>query len=162
MLTMFFNRKYFILIFLIILVFLIGYSSFVFGNRIYIYSDIGADTWQEYWPKMNYVYTFYQNPELYSFNFGIGDNIFKITQLRDPFNLLLLFTTKMNIPFTLIYIMLIKHILIGFFFYLYAQRLCYSKNVSIVLALLFSFAGFMIIWGQHYLFGSYLVLFSIL
>ena len=76
------------LILLISIISLFLYFRFIFGSSIYAYHDVGADTYYAYIPFIGFASDLIRDFKLYSFNIGLGDNIFKISQLFDIFHFL--------------------------------------------------------------------------
>lgn len=162
-----FNRlrvldKYaFILIGCLFLISLVVYKNFFFGEELYIYSDIGSDTLNSYWPFLSYIseMLWSGNFSFWAFSLGTGNNIFSISSiLFDPFNWILILFGKAKLPFLLPYIAALKNMIAGYLFYNYLNVINISKKASMIISLIYGFNGFIVLWGQHYHFATLMVI----
>ena len=147
----------FYLIMSIICCFLVIYSKILFGHQYYVFNDIGSDTNHVNIPFFYQIINLIKNPSWYSFKLAMGGNVLQNLYLFDIFSWLSIILGQENLRDSLVYVMLVKHILAGIFFYRYAFLLKFNSKISFLLALLYSFSGYMVVWGQHYQFGSAIV-----
>lgn len=158
MVSKFQNYKYLLLLFSLVLVIsTVLYAKFIFGNSFYIYSDVGADVYNAYIPFIGFASDLLRDFTFYSFNIGIGDNIFKITQLFDIFNWPFFIIGKENFMFALVYIAILKHLLTAILFYKFLSMYKFDEDAKIIASLFYAFSAFIVIWGQHYHFASMVV-----
>jgi uncharacterized membrane protein YfhO len=150
---------------LVLIVSVVAFRDFIFGKAYYIFLDIGSDTIDAYWPILYSISTAVSEgtfswwiPE-----YGPGASIFSLSALFwDPFNLILFYLGNDKILPLLSYIAICKILIASLFFYLYLIKLRLSPITCIVGSVLFSFNGYMILWGQHYSFASAIVLVTLM
>ncbi|MCP1309712.1 YfhO family protein [Paenibacillus tyrfis] len=149
----------FILISLITIISLVIFRHFLSFSRLYIYTDIGGDTFGSYWPWYAYLSDWAKNGfPSWNFRIGIGTSIFSGANLLfDPFNLIYMVSDKESIAYLFPIVFVIKIIFSGVFFYLYLNKFGFTKNTSLLVALLYAFNGYVILWGQHYWFVNIIV-----
>ena len=159
------SEKYLLLLFsLLFIISIVVFKDFLLLRKLYIYTDTGCDTLNQYWPIYQNFIGKIKSGEfpLWSFNMGIGTSALSVsTLLFDPFNVILIFVKISSIPYALAYIAVLKIILSGLFFYLLLTQIVSSKFSAIIGSILYGFSGYMIVWGQHYFFATALVLFSL-
>jgi len=153
------HKEIYLLAFLIVAIGLYVFKDFLLFNKLYVYNDVGSDTFDSYWPYYVQLNELLKNGlPLWSFKLGIGTSIFSVNMLIfDPFNIFFLFTAKENLVYILPYIALLKILLAGLFFYLYVSSFNISKYSALISSLLYAFNGYMILWGQHYFFATIIV-----
>lgn len=166
------NKKNIHLIFLIFTIFascLIMFNEYIFGNRLFIFMDIGGDTKEQY---IMYYYNIVNKLiesdfSFWNFNNGIGASIFAGgIHLFDPFNWILYLLGVLlgpsKLPYLIIYMFILKIILSGLACYAFLSCFkCTEKN-KLLASYIYSFNGYMMIWGQHYQFQTIIILFPIL
>jgi uncharacterized membrane protein YfhO len=141
------------------------YKDFLFGKRMYIYTDIGSDTKNAYWPIYKYVIENIRAGTLdsWSFNMGLGTNIATVTSnVFDPFNIILLILPMRYLEYGLLLGMLTKIYFSGIIFYVYLRKINIEGYAGVIGALIWAFNGYLILWGQHYMFATAVVLFTYL
>ncbi len=139
---------------LLLLIALIVFKDFIFLRKLFLYKDIGSDTLNGSYPLLRHTADYIHTTGLpkWSFNFGMGQNIFPFF-LRDPFDIILYIIGKDNLAYGIGYVELIKLIGGGMLFFLYLRMLSLNPFTCIVGSLLFSFSGFMILGGGWYQFS---------
>ncbi|CAJ1317922.1 hypothetical protein [Paenibacillus nuruki] len=91
--SIFRNRSVQLAIILMIISFFL-FFDFIFGENLYIFVDIGADSLNQYFPYLNFFSDMLHNKNFsfWSFEMGTGNSIFAVNMLLfDPFNIFLLF-----------------------------------------------------------------------
>lgn len=149
---------------LTVIIFLCLYKDYIFGNYYYIFTDYGKDTADAYVPIFYYFINAIKNGNLdfYSFSLGLGSDIFTfLSYILDPFFVLLLFIAKKNIFSGLIYIALLKSLFTSIFAYLYFNQIYKNIFSKIGTTIIWTFSGYMVLWGQHYQFGTIFVYFTL-
>ena len=134
------------------------FRSYLFGDSVMVYDDVGGDTWQQY--TMHYASivnhlragTF----SLWDFTNGMGTNMFLLS-LFDP-SLILLYVIGVilgaaHMLFYLVWIQILKILVAGFVFYLFLSEFNYSRQAKFLAAFAYGLNGYLMIWGQHYQFG---------
>ena len=147
------RMDYVFLIGSIILVSLILFYRFIFGNEVFLFSELDPNRDQicNYYP---YIYHLFHHKEVlswWSFNSGMGNNMFPMINqfFLDPFNIInAIFWNPMENGF--VYMLILKLICISIVFYRLALILTENRYVSFLTSLLFSFNGFIMFMGQHW------------
>ena len=147
------RMDYVFLIGSIIFVSMILFYRFIFGNEVFLFSELDPNRDQicNYYP---YIYHLFHHKEAlswWSFNSGMGNNMFPMINqfFLDPFNIInAIFWNPMENGF--VYMLILKLICISVVFYRLALILTGNRYVSFLTALLFSFNGFIMFMGQHW------------
>ena len=140
------------------------YWDFLTLEKILLYKDIGSDSINFYWPFWNEISELIYNEGVpkWSFQVGMGDSLFLLFQ-GDPFNWILFFLGKDNLPYGLAYVEVIKILLTSLFMFKFLEKLNLTNFAKIVGSLTVAFSGWMIMGTSGwYVFSSqvfYFVLF---
>ena len=137
-----------LLVTLILIISGVLYKDFLLGEKLYIYTDQGRDTLNNYWPFYSYLINAIKSHQLsfWLFQDGLGNNNFSNSDLIfDPFNIILLLFNQQTLPYAFGYIAVLKILLAGLFFYLYISCFDIMPYVRIIGSLLYSFNGYMIL-----------------
>lgn len=133
-------------------------QEYLFGNQLLVFNDIGSDTWQQYVMQYATVVKHLRegNFTLWDFYNGLGTNMLSMN-LFDP-SLMLLYllgcllgTQKML--YFLSWIQVLRILLAGWVFYRYLSLFSYQRMTRFLLAFVYGFNGYLMVWGQHYQFG---------
>lgn len=158
--------KYFRLLSLIILVIaLILYKDFILGSKYLIYKDIGSDTISSYWPFYKYIIESIKKGTLnfWSFQMGIGTSTLSLSSLIfDPFNIILFILPIKYLPYGFVLTMIAKIYVSGAVFYFYLKRLNVRGYAAVIGSVVWAFNGYILLWGQHYMFASAVALFTLI
>lgn len=159
----------FVLVFLILISCLAIYYKYIFGNRLFLFQDVGSDT------KDSYLmfYNLYANKlihhsfSFYDFTSGLGSNIISgQLYLFDPFSIILVITGYLfsisSIASALIYVNIFKIVCSGIFCYMFLKSHHVSGISNLIASYIYAFNGFIILWGQHYFFATFIVLLPLL
>ena len=145
------------------------YWNFYISKTYFVYNvgDVGSDTTEQYYPFYLWLIDSVRNGTLASWTFdyelGVSIQTFQ-TWLFDPFNLivvplgLLLGNAKLSVALTIS--QSIKVLLSAFLFDHLLTRYCETPLARLLGSLLYSFSGFMILYGQHYWIGGIFPLFT--
>ncbi len=140
------------------------YLRFLAGDFAYVYVDIGGDTYDINYPLYNlFSGVFHGNGyEDYMLNVGLGmDMSSYIWQYVNPINLLMVLIPKRLIPWGIMLALYIKLHLMGIFSYKLFHKLTKETWGSFAGALIWTFSGYVMLWGQHYGFCTSLVMFTV-
>lgn len=135
------------------------FRDYLFGDQLMIFNDIGSDTWQQY--IMNYTAIVNDIRDgsfsLWDFSNGLGVNLFNFN-LFDPFLMLLYgFGVILGPAHMLMYlnvIQIIKMLTAGLVFYWFLSQFSSSSRAKLAASYAYGFSGFLLVWGQHYQFGT--------
>lgn len=137
------------------------YGRFLLGQGYYVYVDAASDTADQYIPfYVDVIHSIQDGAfSFWNFNYGLGSSLFiNQTWTFDIFNLILipggLLFGCQSIPFLLVLIQCIRIILCSILFDRFLLFYCRSASSRILGSLLYTFSGFMMLWGQHYWFAS--------
>ena len=139
---------------------IIVYKDFFFLKNLYIYLDIGVDTYNQYWPYLSYLSNMIYSGSFsfWSFSIGIGTSMFSASPLlTDPFDIFATLWGPKLLVYVLPYIALSKIMLSALGFYKYLNYLKLNKRAIFITSLLYAYNGYIILWGQHYHFGAVIV-----
>lgn len=160
------NNKNLVILSLILLgsIFII-YKDFITYKKLYVYIDVGSDTYNQYLPMYKYLIGSIKSGDLsfWSFNIGIGASTLSLTSmLLDPFNIILIFIPIKNITYGIIIATVLKIYLCGILFYFYLNKIKITGYSAIIGSVLWAFNGYSILWGQHYQFLTFMFYFTLL
>lgn len=152
--------------FLVIAIFIIFYAKYIYGDALYVFTDVGSDMFYGY--TTSYMQILEQVRRLdfssFSLNMGLGNYSYAASNacMDFPFFLVLLFFSRENIYVGLLVVTLLKYIIIAIFSYLFFKRKGNSDKESIVLCLAWTYSSWNILWGQHYWFLTVAVYFTLM
>lgn len=148
-----------LLVFLLLGIGIYVYFNFLTFRKLFIYNDVGCDSFYQFWPDL---VNLHRGFPCWSFSIGLGQNAFQ-SWLFDPLLLVIRFFERDEFILALPYLILIKILLAGVFFYLYLRVLSLSKYVSLFGAVSYAFCGQMILFsGWTYFFGTAYVVIAFL
>ena len=145
-LLVFFNRySIFILLFILIIASAILYKDFLFGKNVFLFKDIGSDSYNFDYPKLYHLADYWQKfgSPGWSFEQGLGQNMHPYW--FDPFTFLLVLGGKEQVANNLIYVFLLELLLAGIFFYLFLRTLKVQGFVAVLGGFLYAFSGYMVL-----------------
>jgi uncharacterized membrane protein YfhO len=156
---LFFLRKSKYFLFLLALltgISLLLYREYVFGGKLFLFEDFGSDSVRVSLPTYLYYFEWLKNGmPLWSDKMGIGTSILSHSEIIfDPFTYLLFIFGKSKIIYMFTYIVIIKIILSGVFFWMLAGKFKLSQYARIIGALTYAFGGYIIVFGQNFVFGT--------
>lgn len=134
------------------------FRSYLFGDSVLVFDDVGGDTWQQY--TMHYASIVNHlragNFSLWDFTNGMGTNMFSLS-LFDP-SLILLYLIGVvlgpaHMLFYLVWLQVLKVLAAGWVFYLFLSEFTYSRQAKFLAAFAYGMNGYLMVWGQHYQFG---------
>lgn len=146
------------------LIFVVLYSSFLFGGELYGYADIGADTTEQYLPVIAFETNTLKQGEngQYNLQYGLGKYVTGLfREYLDPTNLPLLLFGEDYLHIGILATTYVRYALILLFALLFFRRLLQENSVASICALLWTFSGYAVLWGQHYSTLRSIVLFTI-
>ncbi|WP_435357335.1 YfhO family protein [Emticicia sp. SJ17W-69] len=156
-----FFQRYGAFILPIILLFIasILYKDFLFGKNVFLFKDIGSDSYNFDYPKLYQLADYWDKfgSPGWSFEQGLGQNMHPYW--FDPFTFLLVLGGKEQVANNLIYVFLLELLLAGIFFYLFLRTLKIQGFLSVLGGFLYAFSGYMVLgttW-QMSVFGTEVV-----
>ena len=143
------------------------FRDYLYGNDLMIFNDIGSDTWQQYIMNYTSIVNHLRDGSfsLWDFNNGLGINQFNFN-LFDPFLMLLYGAGVVLGPaHMLLYINVIqvlKIMVAAFAFYWFLSQFSFSVLSKMITSYAYALNGFLLVWGQHYQFGTVVIYFPLL
>lgn len=146
------------------IMFLIIYLPILLSGKMYIYMDIGADTYCSYWPSLAYAKRLLEDFKLWDMSLGLGTStiIYLSYFLIDPFNWVVFIFDYAHLDVGIFISLFLKNICVAFFAYRYTGMKKVTGYVQIISSLMIIFSGWFVGWGQHYNFATVYVLFIII
>lgn len=135
------------------------FKDYLFGDQLLIFNDIGSDTWQQYIMNYTSIVNHLRDGSfsLWDFTNGMGINMFNFN-LFDPFLMLLYGIGVILGPaHMLLYInviQILKILAAGLAFYWFLSQFTFSWQAKTVASYVYGLNGFLLVWGQHYQFGT--------
>lgn len=145
-------------------VFLLLYHSFLFGGKLYAYTDVGADTVDQYLPMTVFEVEALRSgtSEQYSLQYGLGRFLSgTLLKYLNPVNLPLLLCGEEYLNVGLLLSLYVKYVVICLFALMFFRRLLKQEQAAWVCALLWTFSGYAVLWGQHYQFLTVMAAFTV-
>ncbi len=156
------KKSIFLLGIALFVILFIVFGSFLMGDRLFLFKDIGSDTINFYYPRLYYIAQYLSEEGIpkWSFHEGMGQNILPLS-IGDPFNWLLYMMGKDNLAYGIVWVEFLKIFSAGLAFYAFLRMLKLTYHSSIIGAMAYSFSGFMIVGSGWYIFttqGLYMAL----
>lgn len=146
------RRYYFLLLFSVTIIFLILYHQIIFGEKLYLFADIGGDTIHLGYPEM-FVRSMIQNGIIssgYVLQQGLGlympESWFNFL---DPLNLIYLFATPENMLYAKVIVLYLQYLMLALFSFLFFQRHLKNSLSCFIASMVWTFSGYVVLWGQH-------------
>lgn len=161
--TSFENRGFLLLYMLLIIISLIVFKDFIVSKKLYLFTDIGSDSINSYWPTYTLISDYLGNGTFpgWSFQTGMGQNIFP-QNFGDPFRYIYYLSDRETIPYLIFYVELVKIFIAAGLFYSFLRILNLSTVSSVFGALVYGFSGYMIVGGGWYIFSTEVVYVALL
>lgn len=159
------NKELGIYTVLTFLVYALIYLPIPLSHKMYIYLDIGADTYSSYWPLYGFLWDYVHSPAWaqWSFQMGLGNGLASsIMFLLDPYNIFLLPFDKYNIDVGIFIALTAKVFSLATLAFLYLRRMGHRGVPLISGSLAYTFCGYFIGWGQHYHFATAFIFFTLI
>lgn len=140
------------------------YWPVLFGGKMYMYLDIGADTYCSYWPSLSYCADLLKDVRLWDMNLGLGSStLIQIAYfMLDPFNWIVFLFSPYNMDTGIVIGLCLKNIVLGRFAFMYIGKMNIKGWPQILSAISIVFSGWFIGWGQHYNYATMFVFFIII
>lgn len=159
----FFKKHPYLLLFLLIsLTEVTAYHQYIFGSSLFMFRDIGSDTAEQYIMQCSTVVNHIRNGNfsLWDFTNGFGTSMYQLNLFNPSLWLLYLagiIAGPQMMAHFLIYIHLILLVLAGWAAWKYLSCFSFCFEGKLIAAYLYSFNGFLTVWGQHYQFSMMLI-----
>lgn len=150
----------YILAALLLLIQLVVFHDYIFLRKLYLFLDIGSDSYNIYYPNMVHDARYLRMDGIptWSFYKGMGEAVFP-GGLQNPLNLILYGLGPDRLGYGIIFVELIKGFLTGLLFYAYFGLLGLSSVTRLIGGVSAAFFGYLILGGSGWYAHSSNVLF---
>ena len=130
------------------------YWDFLIFDRVLLYTDIGSDSINIFYPQWAHYADLWREPGMpsWTMQWAMGQSV-GYAGLTDPFFMIYVLLGKSNIPYAIVYIELAKILITVAFIFYYLNYLQLKKLTCIIGSLLFAFSGYLIMgtsgWPYH-------------
>lgn len=140
---------------------------YLFGNELMVFNDVGGDTLQLYAMQYTSVVNHIREGSFswWDMTHGFGVNYFKL----EPFDPAFLLTVGAGVLlgpdkmlFVLSWVQVLKVLAAGYIFYHYLSCFSFGRQAKLAAAFAYGLNGYLLVWGQHYQFGTAVVYFPLL
>lgn len=146
---------------------LIIFRSFLFGDLLVVFNDSGSDTRQQYLMQYATIVNHLKNGNysLWDLNNGFGASMFSLN-MSNIFLMLVYLAGYLfgigRIPGVIVYLLIFQIFLAGTFCFLFLDSFSFSNRSKVIASYIYALNGYLLIWGQHYQFGSFVVFLPLL
>ena len=140
------------------------FIRFILGDYAYFYKDIGSDTFYINYPLYSMFMDVFQGQgfDSYSLNAGLGmDMSSYLFQYLNPLNLMVVLLPRQLLPWSILLATYLKLLLIAVFGYKLFEKWIGHRTGSFTAAILWTFSGYVMLWGQHYGFCTSIMMFTV-
>ena len=145
------------------LIFAALYSRFITGSAVYMYADIGNDSLSSSYPLLMMLTRLFHGKlfPFYDLTFGLGTDITSLyLQYLNPIKLFMLLLPPAMMPQAILISTWIQVNLLSLFGYLFFRTVLRDGTAAVVPALMWTFTGYVVLWGQNYSFLTCILLFT--
>ncbi len=145
-------------------VFFVLYRHFIIGNGVYLYNDIGSDSYASSYPIITMLSNLFRQHRFsqYELSAGLGNNIAATyLQYLNPLKTFLLLFPKESMPTgLLLYLFLQTNVtaVAGLYFF---RLLLQHETAAFIPATIWSFSGYTVLWTQNLSFGVCIAMFTL-
>ena len=137
------------------------FGSFIFGDRLFMFNDVGSDTINQYYPYYVSAVTRIKEGTFGFWNsqHGLGTSLINnISQTLDPFGCMVILVGLIGgvgtIKYMLVFIQILKVFCAAFLCRKYLKVFNISEVAACIGSYLYAFNGYLMLWGQHYMMGT--------
>ncbi len=161
-----FIKKHRILLLLVLssAIFLALYRRFIFGDAVFMYTDLGSDGMSSSYPIITMLSRLLKSRDFSAFTLesGLGsDTTATFLQYLNPLKLFLLIFGRDRFHIGILIFLYIQHNLTALLGYGYFSILLKNKDAAVIPALIWAYASYIILWGQNYSFGTCILMFTL-
>jgi uncharacterized membrane protein YfhO len=145
------------------LIFVFLYRRFLFGDGVYLFTDIGSDSMSSSYPIIAMLGRLFRSGDFSSYNLtaGLGNDITgTFLQYLNPIKFLLLFFQPEKLPMGLMIMQFLTLNLTAIFARAYFKSILKNGWAALFPALAWTYSSYMVIWSQNLSFGICLLLFT--
>lgn len=136
----------------------IMFRSYLFGNEMMVFDDIGSDTWQQYTMHYASIINHLRSGtfSFWDFTNGLGTSMFSLNMFDPTLILLYGLGVILGPAHMMIYIswvQILRILAAGYVFYRFLKKFPFSRQARFAGAYIYGLNGYLLVWGQHYQFG---------
>lgn len=146
---------------------LVIFSDFLFGDSLVVFNDAGSDTRQQYLMQYATIVNHLKNGNysLWDLNNGFGASMFSLN-ISNIFLIPVYLAGYLfgigRIPGVIVYLLITQILLAGTVCFLFLDQFSFSGRSKIIASYLYALNGYLLVWGQHYQFGSFVIFLPLL
>lgn len=139
----------------VLLLAVLVYGPFLFGDRLFVFSRVGSDTYYQYWPFDRLFGELLRGGHVpgWSFRSGLGKQILPWASYLNPFALLVQLLPPAVQAKGYVVKMVLECACAAFLWRRYLSAIGIGGTAAVVFPLLYGFNGYLTLWGQHASFG---------
>lgn len=137
------------------------FGQFILGKGYYIYTDIGSDTFFQYYPYYVNTAISIKNGtfSVWSWDYGLGTSVLNTAAwVMDPFGIGIVVCGIIfglgSIHHALVWMQILKIVFAYLICKKYIKMFCKNEFAVCLGAYLYAFNGYLLLWGQHYFLGT--------
>ncbi len=145
--------------------YLILYGRFLFGDAVYMYSDVGSDSLSSSYPIITMLSRLFgtRTFSFYTLWAGLGtDTTATFLQYLNPLKFLILLFGRDNFPIGILLVVFLVHMFTALFAFGFFRRLVKNDYAALFPSLAWTFSSYMIVWGQNYSYGMCVLMFTMI
>ena len=145
--------------------YLILYGRFLFGDAVYMYSDVGSDSLSSSYPIIVMLSRLFgtRTFNYYTLWDGLGaDTTSTFLQYLNPLKFLILLFGRDNFPIGILLVVFLTHMLTALFAFGFFRRLTKNDYAALLPSLAWTFSSYMVVWGQNYSYGMCMLMFTMI
>ena len=134
------------------------FGDFLFGQKLYLFTDIGSDTVTSFWPRWHYLAEYWRTEGLpgWSWEDGMGRDLWPFA-LSDPFTLFYSLIGAKHIPGAIAWVEFFKLISIGLLTSALLREMGFRLASRVIGSVLLAFSGFALLGSTWYYFSTELL-----
>ena len=145
----------------------IVYFNFIFGNEFFVFKDVGSDTFQQYLMHYNSIINAMRDGNLSSWDFtnGLGTSLYDLNFFHPLLFLIYLAGAAlgpMRLPHLMVFLEIGQIFLAVTVLFFFLKEFSISRKARVIASYIYGFNAFLIVWGQHYQFGIFVILLPLL
>lgn len=162
------NTKALLFLWLLVLVScLIVFRAFIFGDELAVFQDVGSDTLQQYLMQYDSIINALRdgNLSLWDFTNGFGTSMYALNLFHPLLFLLYLAGAVLGpvrLPSLMVFFAIGQIFLAATAVFFFVGQFRLTAKARVLGAYLYGFNGYLLVWGQHYQFGLFLILLPLL
>ena len=139
------------------------YFNFIVGNEFLVFKDFGSDTFQQYLMHYNSIVNAIRDGNLSTWDFtnGFGTSLYALNFFHPLLFLIYLagaILGPMRLPHLMVFLQVGQIFLAVTVLFFFLKEFSFSRKARVIASYIYGFSGFLIVWGQHYQFGIFMIL----